>query len=69
MAKITVHMPKLESPKMDNMFVVVPNMEVNFPTDFKIKSTILAVKSRKAPSHVTVSSPVSLPKCKTRPYN
>lgn len=54
-------MPKFEVPKMEKMFVVVPNMEVNFPADFKIKSTILAVKSQKAPSRAFVSLPVGIP--------
>ena len=53
-------MPKSEVPKMDKMFVVVPNMEVNFPADSKIKSRILAVESQKAPSRAFVRLPVGI---------
>jgi len=53
-ARMTVHMPKVKAPKLDKMIVTVPNMEVNFPTDFGIKSKILAVESREAPLHVKV---------------
>jgi hypothetical protein len=59
MARITVYLPKAEAPRMEKMFVIVPHMEVNFPPNFKTKSGILSVRSKKAPSHVTVSSPAS----------
>ena len=55
---MTVYIPKFEVPKMDKMFVVAPNMEVNFSTDFKIKSTVLAVRSQRTPLHAFVSSPI-----------
>jgi len=61
MARATVHLPKSAAPKMEKMFVVAPDMEVNFPSDFKIKSGILSVRSKKASLHATVSSPFSLP--------
>ena len=50
-----VYMPKFETPKSDKVFVVVLNMEIGFPIDFRIESTILAVKSEKALLHTVVS--------------
>ena len=62
MAKITVYLPKSEAPKMEKISVIAPDMEVNFPSDYKIESTALLVSSKKAPSHVTVSLSISPPK-------
>ena len=59
MTRITVYLPKLAVHKMEKMFIIVPAMEVNSPSDFKIKSRILSVRSKRAPLHATVSSPVS----------
>ena len=58
--RITVYLPKSATPKLEKMFVVVPQMEVNFPPDFKIKPKLLAVESRKVLAHVPVSSIISL---------
>ena len=59
MVKVTVYLPKFEAPKLDRMDIIVPDMEVNFPSDFKIKSKFLSVTSKNAPLHATVSSPIS----------
>jgi len=58
MARITVHLPKFVTPRMEEMFIIVPEMGVNFPSDFKIKAKVLSVRSKKAAGlYGTVSSP------------
>ena len=59
-ARITVYIPKSEVSKVENMFVITPKMDVNFPADFVIKSRSLAVESKNIPTHVVVRFPSSL---------
>ena len=59
MARIVVYLPESAAPRMEKMFIIVPGMEVNFPSDFKIKARTLSVRSKKAPLHATVSLPIS----------
>ena len=54
MVKLTVRLPKTEALKMKKMRIVVPDMQVNFHS--KIKPNILSVTSKKALSHISVSS-------------
>ena len=60
LARITVYIPKFEALKVENMFVITPKMEVNFPTDFVIKSRSLTVEYGNIPTYVAVSLPSSL---------
>ena len=59
MARIVVYLPKSAAPRMEKMFIIVPGMEVNFPSDFKIKARTLSVRSKKAALHATVSLLIS----------
>ena len=51
MVKITVYLPKS----------VVPEIEKSTEVNFSDSKRILSVRSKKAPSHATVSSPTFLP--------
>lgn len=52
LARITIHIPKSEAPKMENMFAIGPKIL----TDFVTKSRSLrALESKKKPTQVTVS--------------
>lgn len=59
MARIVVYLPNSAANKIEKMFIIVPGMEVNFPSDFKIRSRILSVRSKKAPLYATVSLYIS----------